>query len=401
LRTQIAEVKDETSCFEEFFSKFAKFREDHFKNAIDKATSMEKTFDKLISQYRAKGYKIPDLSTNKNLFEPCPLLMEDSNVYDYFKYKKREGLADQKDQLFLVKLNDLITEKLNVKQDELNHSQKIANQNRRLSLTFIKRFSVFRETLREQTTDFDAENEKLEKENHRTRALIREYIDNSTFKNKKSVENSNITNSVTNPRKSFKKSTNPEPILIKNLDKSDVGKDSAILSRLNTAMKTEYINTEKNILKSPRSEEEPFPNRSRGDSTKKKLNPEQSIKRQNSRRESMKTPRLNESNQASNMTMPSIGNNSNSSNKKNASLINTNKPLKIMKNFKNKFMQNNFPEISVYDTNQSKNRQSFLETKVDFKELESMEIKEFHKLIVEYCRILNYSEQKINDILRR
>jgi hypothetical protein len=401
LRTQIADVKDETSCFKEFFSKFAKFREDHFKKAIDKATSMEKTFDKLFCQYRARGYKIPDMSTDKNLFQPCPLLLEDSKVHDYYKYQKPEDLEDPKDQLFLIKLNDLITEKLDIKEDDISMQKKASIQNRRLTLAFIKRFTIFKETLREQTTDFKNENERLEKENQQTRNIIRDYIENSKIKYKKIQENPTLTNSLNKPRTSFRKSTNQDTTSVKNLDKSEVSKDSAILSRLNTAMKTDYINTEKNNLKSPRTEEEEFfPKKNKGDSTKRKLIFEQTMKTHNSRRESMKTPQHSDSKKTSNKTIPSIVYNSNSS-KKLIPLINTNKPTKILKTLKNKFLQTKFPENTVYASNQSKNRQSFLETKVDFRELERMDTKQFHKLIVEYCRILNYSEQKIEDILKR
>ena len=52
----------------------------------------EEKFHELITQYKQKGYKIPDLSIKRNLFTPNPLLLDKNklnNYYSFYKKKKR------------------------------------------------------------------------------------------------------------------------------------------------------------------------------------------------------------------------------------------------------------------------------------------------------------------------
>ena len=51
----------------------------------------EEKFHELITQYKQKGYKIPDLSIKRNLFTPNPLLLDKNKLNNYYSfYKKRK-----------------------------------------------------------------------------------------------------------------------------------------------------------------------------------------------------------------------------------------------------------------------------------------------------------------------
>ena len=85
IRTEHTELKEETDQFTMFNKKIGKRREELDKKQFYKESNVEKTFSKLIHHYKERGYTIPDLSTKKNLFEPSPLLLENSKIATKWK----------------------------------------------------------------------------------------------------------------------------------------------------------------------------------------------------------------------------------------------------------------------------------------------------------------------------
>ena len=79
----------------------------------------EYCFRDILSIYRNKGYKIPNFNSNKNLFKPSALLMEQSQLKHFFKAKNiEEKKLDQKEIYFISKINNLLFDRLK----ELNMS---------------------------------------------------------------------------------------------------------------------------------------------------------------------------------------------------------------------------------------------------------------------------------------
>jgi hypothetical protein len=50
----------------------------------------EEKFHDLITQYKQRGYKIPDLSIKRNLFTPNPLLLDKNKVNNYYSFYKKK-----------------------------------------------------------------------------------------------------------------------------------------------------------------------------------------------------------------------------------------------------------------------------------------------------------------------
>ncbi len=72
---------------------------------------IEENFVDLISEYKQRGYKIPDLSIKRNLFTPNPLLLDNNRVIDYYSYYKKKKkipliFAGQKDKHLVFLKNE-------------------------------------------------------------------------------------------------------------------------------------------------------------------------------------------------------------------------------------------------------------------------------------------------------
>ena len=71
------------------------------------------TFHDLISLYKNKGYKIPNLNSEHNVFRVNPLIEENTNKISYY-FLTQQNVTTKKDVLlsksllFLLKLNELI-----------------------------------------------------------------------------------------------------------------------------------------------------------------------------------------------------------------------------------------------------------------------------------------------------
>jgi hypothetical protein len=75
----------------------------------------DEAFREIITKYKQKGLKIPDLSTEKNLFKPSALLLENNDLKNYFKIKnqiKTQKGSKEKEIFFISKVNNLMYNRL-------------------------------------------------------------------------------------------------------------------------------------------------------------------------------------------------------------------------------------------------------------------------------------------------
>lgn len=109
--TEIKFLKD--SKIEEINKENNKFKLDYFTILERFQNTTSKTFHDLINLYKIKGYKIPTLNYNHNLFKVNPLIEENTNkIIHYFLTQKnvrtKKEILLLKSLLFLNKLNKLI-----------------------------------------------------------------------------------------------------------------------------------------------------------------------------------------------------------------------------------------------------------------------------------------------------
>ena len=75
----------------------------------------DEAFRDIILKYKKKGLKIPNLSTDKNLFKPSALLIDNAELKQYFKIKKgakdQKGF-DEKETFYISKVNNLLYKRL-------------------------------------------------------------------------------------------------------------------------------------------------------------------------------------------------------------------------------------------------------------------------------------------------
>jgi len=85
------------------------------KNPYNENARRDNAFKDIISKYKKKGYKIPDLSTEKNLFKTSALLIDDAELKQFFKLKKgskENKTFEDKETFFISKVNNLIYDRL-------------------------------------------------------------------------------------------------------------------------------------------------------------------------------------------------------------------------------------------------------------------------------------------------
>lgn len=142
------------------------------------------TFHDLINLYKNKGYKIPNLNSEHNLFRVNPLIEENTNkISHYFltqqNVKTKKDILMSKSLLFLLKLNGLLG-----KNNNKNDIKKI-----------IRRKSVQKKsTMISKNLNFNEKKENLKKSIRRIKNLINEYLN---IERKESQE-SNFYNSNIN-----------------------------------------------------------------------------------------------------------------------------------------------------------------------------------------------------------
>jgi hypothetical protein len=107
------EIKLENMNFRKKFKQTEKIEEFSNRKNLRNESKTDATFRDLIRTYRNKGYKIPDLSTKRNLFNPTPLLLEPHRIEDYYKYKDVSSrIVEDNSTKFLGKLNIISNERL-------------------------------------------------------------------------------------------------------------------------------------------------------------------------------------------------------------------------------------------------------------------------------------------------
>ena len=100
------ELSQSTDIFLQSYHQIQKTKEKEKERIKDK--KLKSPFLELINQYITKGYKIPDLSYNKNLFKPSILLSEPSKVLKIPSSKPKKDLKQIKDVKYLRKLNKTV-----------------------------------------------------------------------------------------------------------------------------------------------------------------------------------------------------------------------------------------------------------------------------------------------------
>lgn len=165
------ELKEDTEQFKQFNKKIEKRKEEINKKQPLKVNTVEKTFAKLIHDYKQKGYSIPDLSPRKNLFKPSPLLLENSKITDYYRFFCKDKEND-KNQHFVDKISEIVTtRKMQSEIDsELKETARHKIMKNRLSIAAARRSSILHNIVEEK--DLSRENIKLEKENSEIRKKI-------------------------------------------------------------------------------------------------------------------------------------------------------------------------------------------------------------------------------------
>lgn len=104
------EISQENDVFAKKY-KMAKGKNDLNKKDFSSTSNFQKTFADLIANYKEHGYKIPDLSVKKKLFERSPLLIENDKIVRYYLLGDYRDIY-KKDLRFTTKLNNLINQRI-------------------------------------------------------------------------------------------------------------------------------------------------------------------------------------------------------------------------------------------------------------------------------------------------
>jgi hypothetical protein len=149
----------------------------------------QETFFDLICKYNEKGYKIPDLSVKKNLFEPSPLLMEDNKISDFYKLKLRNSgdntstSSHKKDIFFLHNFQLSINERLVSEEDK---KEMISNKKAALK----SKFSDL-QMFNDKSKDGDNDSRKIQKDIDKIKSLIEYKLRKKKLKKENKIKKSN------------------------------------------------------------------------------------------------------------------------------------------------------------------------------------------------------------------
>ena len=192
------------------------------------------TFHDLIKLYKNKGYKIPNLNSEHNLFRVNPLIEGNTNkISHYFltqqSVKTKKDILLSKSLLFLFKLNGLIGKNNN------------NNDNKKIRKKSVQKNSA----ILSKKINHNEKKENLKKSIKRIKNLINDYLN---FERKESQENnicnSNINSlSVNSKFQKFEKSS-------KILDYNNLTSRNAANNTLNTLSLTERNNNYNDSLRS-------------------------------------------------------------------------------------------------------------------------------------------------------
>jgi hypothetical protein len=182
-----------------------KYAEDNIKNFGKGLCVTSSTLDDLALKYKNKGYKIPNLSDKKNLFEPSPLLMEDNKIEDFYRVKsflKNDKLRidKEKDIFFMQNLNTMLNEKFSSKEDEQGKE-----------ITFARKETLIRKPSEQSIQDLSElmkEKSKLKGELKKMKKYMKE-IENDDEKNLSSIQLTQVN--FNSSHKYFEKSLTNKP----------------------------------------------------------------------------------------------------------------------------------------------------------------------------------------------
>lgn len=146
------------------------------------------TFSEIISKYTQKGYKIPDLSVKNNLFEPSPLLMENTSLNNFYKLHSK-NIANSKEIQFLQNLGNTVNSKVSNQDEDENENKFDLNKYCSIHLKTLKKKSNSKENL-----------EKTVKEHTETNESLKRIINENNLKESFDLFNTNINNKYDNQK---------------------------------------------------------------------------------------------------------------------------------------------------------------------------------------------------------
>ena len=181
----MSNVKELSTNNEEFYKHY------HTIQSKSENQRIVKNFSDIIQQYKLRGYKIPDLSIKRNIFNQNPLLLPEGKVYEYYSCLKKK---DNKKLNFFKKFEQKKKDKA---------LQFIEKENKELQNKIV---------LLKKTDQYELKKKSLQKELPKTHResfidiMIREEKEKNIFKENKELyrKNQEIKNIIPKVRITFK-----------------------------------------------------------------------------------------------------------------------------------------------------------------------------------------------------
>ena len=166
-------------------------------------TKINITFKDLITHYNHNNYKIPDLSDKKNIFNPNPILLEDSGLVNFYRSvnMKKDKLKRKQKHINFIKKEMLMIENIkynnsNIKFDMRNETSDVykykEENNKKRGSNYAPPNNILDKIKEEKRR---IKQEKLSKKLIRRRSIdkgrkqIKIEVTNNNFSNKKKEEN--------------------------------------------------------------------------------------------------------------------------------------------------------------------------------------------------------------------
>lgn len=168
----MAEIRELKETNEFLIGRYNKITQPNSDRSSTKSVRMiTSTFEDIISKYKDRGYTFNDESLQKNMFDASPLILENSQLNNYFKFVKFVAQNESgnnskinylRDTAYLEKLVKIITEKIVIDPDQTGGL--VSNDRQDKLQEFLENEKYLEE--------IDIENAKLEKENE----SIKDYL---------------------------------------------------------------------------------------------------------------------------------------------------------------------------------------------------------------------------------
>ncbi len=110
-------LKEENDEFQKDINRTLKFGQyiAKKKNPYNENARRDEAFKEIILKYKKKGYNIPDLSTDSNLFKPSALLIDNAELRQFFNMRKgtkSNKPFEDKETFFISKINNMLYDRL-------------------------------------------------------------------------------------------------------------------------------------------------------------------------------------------------------------------------------------------------------------------------------------------------